>query len=98
MTKYPRDMVGYGAAPPQVQWPGGAHIASQIVLNYEEGAENNILHGAATCEAFLSEIIGALPLPGQRPGAVSPLSCRAEACHFYIALTSFWRVIWIMKR
>jgi hypothetical protein len=43
MTKYPRDMVGYGAAPPQVQWLGGAHIASQIVLNYEEGAENNIL-------------------------------------------------------
>src|SRR5271169_5231184 len=55
MTDYPRDMVGYGAAPPQAQWPGGARIALQIVLNYEEGAENNILHGDAASEAFLRD-------------------------------------------
>ena len=71
MTDDPRDMVGYGAAPPHAQWPGGARIALQIVLNYEEGAENNILLGDAASEAFLSEIIGALPLPGQ--------------CHLYLA-------------
>jgi allantoinase len=89
MTKYPRDWWATAPHRRRCNGPGGAHIASQIVPNYEEGAENNILHGAVASEAFLSEIIGALPLPGQRPGAVSPLSCRAEACHLFIALTSF---------
>ena len=45
MNDYPRDMIGYGATPPQAAWPGGARLAVQFVINYEEGAENNILHG-----------------------------------------------------
>ena len=45
MTDYPRDMIGYGAAPPHAQWPGGARIALQFVLNYEEGGEASVLHG-----------------------------------------------------
>ena len=61
---YPRDMVGYGADVPHARWPGGARIAVQFVLNYEEGGENNILHGDAASEAFLSEIVGAAPWPG----------------------------------
>ena len=65
MTRYPRDLHGYGAVPPDPQWPGGARIAVQFVINYEEGGENNILHGDAASEAFLSEVVGAQPWPGQ---------------------------------
>ena len=57
--EYPRDLVGYGSTPPQADWPGGAKLALQFVINYEEGGENNILHGDLASESFLSEIIGA---------------------------------------
>lgn len=63
---YPRDMKGYGAHTPDPQWPNGANICVQFVVNYEEGGENNILHGDAASEAFLSEIVGAAQWPGQR--------------------------------
>jgi len=56
---YPRDLAGYGEDPPHARWPDGARIALQFVLNYEEGAENSVLHGDATSETFLSEIVGA---------------------------------------
>jgi putative urate catabolism protein len=56
---YPRDLRGYGADPPDPRWPGGARLALQLVLNYEEGGENCILHGDGASESFLSEIIGA---------------------------------------
>ena len=55
-------MVGYGSKDPKIIWPNKAKLALQIVLNYEEGAENNILHGDAHSETFLSEIIGAKPI------------------------------------
>ena len=63
---YPRDLLGYGQNPPHADWPGQARIALQFVLNYEEGAENNVLHGDAASEIFLSEIVNAQPFPGQR--------------------------------
>src|SRR6204780_2727983 len=63
---YPRDMIGYGRTPPFADWPKHARIAVQFVINYEEGGENNILHGDAASEAFLSEIVGAAPWPGMR--------------------------------
>jgi putative urate catabolism protein len=56
---YPRDLRGYGADPPDPRWPGGARLALQLVLNYEEGGEHCILHGDGASESFLSEIIGA---------------------------------------
>ena len=56
---YPRDLVGYSRTPPHARWPDGARIAVQFVLNYEEGGENNVLHGDPASETFLSEIIGA---------------------------------------
>ena len=56
---YPRDLIGYGRQPPHADWPAGARIAVQFVLNYEEGGESNILHGDSESERFLSEIIGA---------------------------------------
>ena len=64
--RYIRDMRGYGANPPDPQWPGGAHVAVQFVVNYEEGGENCVLHGDKASEAFLSEIVGAAPWLGQR--------------------------------
>src|SRR5215468_9832034 len=63
---YPRDLVGYGGRPPHPRGPGNARLALQFVINYEEGGENCILHGDAASEAFLSEIVGAHPLQGQR--------------------------------
>ena len=63
---YPRDLIGYGAAPPHPRWPDKSRIAVQFVLNYEEGAENTILHGDPASEMFLSEIIGAAPFEGAR--------------------------------
>jgi allantoinase len=82
---YPRDLVGYGRTPPDPKWPGGARIAVQFVLNYEEGAENSILHGDAASEAFLSEIIGAQPWPGQR-------HMNMESIYEYGARAGFWRI------
>ncbi|MEM9901164.1 MAG: allantoinase PuuE [Pseudomonadota bacterium] len=85
MQRYPRDMIGYGARPPDPAWPGGAKIAIQIVLNYEEGGENNLLHGDAASEAFLSEIPGAQPWPGQR-------HWNMESVYEYGARAGFWRL------
>ncbi|QBF33732.1 allantoinase PuuE [Thalassococcus sp. S3] len=83
--RYPRDMTGYGATPPDAAWPGGARIAVQFVLNYEEGGENNILHGDAGSEAFLSEIVGAASWPGQR-------HWNMESIYEYGARAGFWRL------
>lgn len=82
---YPRDLIGYGRKPPDPKWPGGARIALQFVLNYEEGAENAILHGDAASEAFLSEIIGARPLVGQR-------NLNMESIYEYGSRAGFWRL------
>ena len=82
---YPRDMVGYGRTPPKADWPGGAQIAVQFVINYEEGGENNILHGDAASEAFLSEIVGAQPWPGQR-------HMNMESIYEYGSRAGFWRL------
>src|SRR5262249_10067628 len=63
---YPRDLIGYGRNPPDPRWPGRARVAVQFVLNYEEGGERSILHGDKESEAFLSDVLGAVPWPGQR--------------------------------
>ncbi|HYI84673.1 MAG TPA: hypothetical protein VEX11_15890, partial [Acetobacteraceae bacterium] len=62
---YPRDLLGYGERPPHPHWPDGARIALQFVLNYEEGAENSVLHGDPHAETFLSEIGNAPPFPAR---------------------------------
>ncbi|QND50501.1 allantoinase PuuE (plasmid) [Phyllobacterium sp. 628] len=83
--KYLRDMHGYGANPPHAHWPDGAKIAIQFVLNYEEGGENCVLHGDASSEAFLSEIVGAQPWAGQR-------HWNMESMYEYGARAGFWRL------
>ncbi|MDZ7822706.1 MAG: allantoinase PuuE [Ahrensia sp.] len=85
MYRYPRDMRGYGATPPDPRWPGGAKIAVQFVINYEEGGENNILHGDKASEAFLSEIVGAAAWEGQR-------HWNMESIYEYGARAGFWRL------
>ena len=85
MTRYPRDMIGYGATPPNADWPNGAKIAVQFVINYEEGGENCLLHGDAASEAFLSEIVGAAQWPGQR-------HWNMESIYEYGARAGFWRL------
>ncbi|VAW11332.1 Uricase (urate oxidase) [hydrothermal vent metagenome] len=85
MTEYPRDMIGYGRHTPDPEWPGGAHIAVQFVVNYEEGGENNILHGDEASEAFLSEIVGAAAWPGQR-------HMNMESMYEYGSRAGFWRL------
>lgn len=85
MSDYPRDMVGYGAQPPKPDWPEGARIAVNFVVNYEEGGENNILHGDAASEGFLSEIVGAEPWQGQR-------HMNMESIYEFGSRAGFWRL------
>jgi OHCU decarboxylase len=85
---YPRDLVGYGRTPPHPRWPGEARIAVQFVVNYEEGGENCILHGDAASEAFLSEIVGATPWPGQR-------HMNMESIYEFGSRAGYWR-LWRM--
>jgi OHCU decarboxylase len=83
--RYPRNLLGYGRTPLDPKWPNGAYVAVQIVLNYEEGGENNVLHGDAASEAFLSDVIGAAPWPGQRHANI-------ESMYEYGARAGFWRL------
>ncbi|WP_126968199.1 allantoinase PuuE [Xanthomonas arboricola] len=80
-----RDLVGYGATPPAAQWPCGARIAVQFVINYEEGAENCVLNGDAGSEAFLSEMVGTQAQPGARAMAM-------ESLYEYGSRAGFWRL------
>ncbi|MBT1159756.1 allantoinase PuuE [Aminobacter anthyllidis] len=83
--RYVRDMRGYGANPPHPQWPGNANVCVQFVVNYEEGGENNILHGDAASEAFLSEVVGAAQWPGKR-------HWNMESIYEYGSRAGFWRL------
>jgi len=83
--RYIRDMRGYGRERPDARWPGGASVAVQFVVNYEEGGENCILHGDAASEAFLSEVVGAAPWPGLR-------HWNMESIYEYGARAGFWRL------
>lgn len=83
---YPRDMIGYGANPPHARWPGNARVAVQFVINYEEGAENNVLHGDPASEAFLSEMVAARPLEGVRHMSM-------EYLYEYGSRAGFWRLL-----
>jgi len=87
---YPRDMIGYGAQPPHANWPNGARIAVQVVMNYEEGGENCVLHGDIGAETFLSEIIGAPP--------VSNRHMSMESIYEYGSRAGVWRLLRLFKK
>lgn len=80
-----RDLVGYGANPPQVQWPHGNCVAVSFVVNYEEGSERTITHGDTTAECFLCDIVGSDPVPGAR-------SAQMESLYEYGSRAGFWRL------
>jgi hypothetical protein len=82
---YPRDIYGYGRNPPDPRWPGDARIAVQFVVNVEEGGKNNIRHGDRASEAFLSDILGVQPWPGQRHANIESMydMVRAQASGGY---------------
>ncbi|MGW9232500.1 allantoinase PuuE [Pseudorhizobium sp. NPDC055634] len=85
---YPRNLVGYGRHTPDPKWPGGAHVAVQFVINYEEGGESSILDGDPASESLLSEIVGAQPWPAQR-------NLNMESIYEYGSRAGFWR-LWRM--
>lgn len=79
-----RDLVGYGATPPDARWPGGAKVAVQFVINYEEGAENSVLNGDKGSESFLSEMVGAASHPAR--------AMAMESLYEYGSRAGFWRL------
>ena len=81
---YSRDLIGYHGEPPKVQWPNGARVAVQFVLNYEEGGENHIEHGDTGSEQFLSEIIGAASFPDKHMSM--------DSMYEYGSRAGFWRI------
>jgi putative urate catabolism protein len=87
---YPRDLVGYGRRPPHADWPDGARIAVQFVLNYEEGAENCVLDGDPASEVFLSEIIAAQAFPMRHMSM--------ESLYEYGSRAGLWRVLRLFER
>ncbi|HEX6017164.1 MAG TPA: allantoinase PuuE [Burkholderiaceae bacterium] len=82
---YPRDLRGYGRAVPHARWPGGARVAVQFVLNYEEGGENCVLHGDATSEVFLSEMVTA--------PAYEARHMTMESMYEYGSRVGVWRIL-----
>ena len=87
---YPRDLVGYGRHPPHAQWPNGARVAVQFVLNYEEGAENCVLDGDPASETFLSEIVNAQ--------AFRMRHMSMESLYEYGSRAGVWRVLRVFER
>ena len=81
---YPRNLIGYGSKTPLIKWPNNAKLALQIVLNYEEGSENCVLHGDGHSETFLSEMVGALPIKGRH--------VNMESFYEYGSRRGFWRI------
>ncbi len=82
---YPRDLIGYGRTPPHARWPGGARIALQFVLNYEEGGENAVLHGDPASEQFLSEMFN--------PAAFNARHLSMESIYEYGSRVGVWRIL-----
>ena len=80
-----RDLVGYGATPPDPRWPNDARVALSFVLNYEEGGENTPLEGDPASEAFLHEVVGAPPTEGRR-------NLNTESMFEFGSRAGFWRV------
>lgn len=86
-----RDVVGYGPTPPKPLWPNGAKVALNLVLNYEEGGENCLLHGDTESEKLLSEIAGAAAYPNQR-------HANMESLYDYGSRAGFWRLHELFNR
>ena len=82
---YPRDLAGYGHHVPNAAWPGGARIAVQFVLNFEEGGENHVLHGDAGSETFLSELFNPASFPARHMSM--------DGIYEYGSRAGVWRIL-----
>ncbi len=83
---YPRDLIGYSGRPPHPQWPGDARLALSLVMNYEEGGETCILHGDPRSEVYLQEVVGLIPLEGDR-------NLTVESTYEYGSRAGLWRLL-----
>lgn len=80
-----RDLVGYRDALPHADWPGGARIAVNFCINYEEGAEMGILNGDHRSEIRLSDVV-VPPRPGAR-------DLNIESSYEYGSRAGYWRLL-----
>ena len=87
---YPRDLVGYGQRPPHAEWPGGARLALQIVMNWEEGSERSILHGDDGAETYLHEVPGTAAVAGAR-------NLQIESTYEYGTRAGLWRLLGLFR-
>ena len=85
-----RDYIGYGAHPPDPQWPGGARIAVNINLNFEGGGERSVMDGDGVSEGALNDI-GFPSLPGVR----SPM---VESVFEYGSRVGGWRLLRLFRK
>src|SRR5580693_2823879 len=83
MTGYPRDLVGYADQPPDPRWPGGARLAVNFVVNFEEGSEASIADGDGYTETALTET---------GPQGVTGRDLAAESMFEYGSRVGFWRI------
>ena len=86
MIGYPRDLVGYADQPPDPRWPGGARLAVNFVVNYEEGGERSVLHGDKVAETRLTDLLMLAPLQGAR-------DLNMESAYEYGSRVGFWRLM-----
>src|SRR5256712_1846689 len=86
----PRDLVGYGQRPPHAEWPGGARLALQIVMNWEEGSERSILHGDDGAETYLHEVPGTAAVAGAR-------NLQIESTYEYGTRAGLWRLLGLFR-
>src|SRR6266581_273215 len=82
-----RDLVGYGETPPEVGWPGGARVAVNVVINYEEGSENRVEDGGERRENM-----------GEAPSPVPPeqRDLANESFFEYGSRAGFWRLLRVL--
>jgi len=82
-----RELVGYGEHPPRIEWPGGARVAVQIVVNYEEGTEKTFAMGDGQ-----NDILHEIPflLEGHRDLAV-------ESVYEYGSRAGIWRIFRVLE-
>lgn len=85
-----RDLIGYAGQPPHPQWPHGARVAVQFVLNIEEGAERTPINGDAESESYLHE------LPG-RPARIGERDLSVEGMYEYGSRAGVWRVLELFR-
>ncbi|WAC57535.1 allantoinase PuuE [Gordonia sp. SL306] len=86
---YPRDLRGYAEQPPMWRWPGGKKLAVSVVINWEEGAEHNVLHGDDSSENGGCDVADGRPRFGAR-------DLRTESMYNFGTRVGVWRLLDIL--